>query len=173
MELRHLTDEEIQDYLDGNIPEGDKYVQEHLRRCERCRNALQEYKSLYFGLKNDQGFDLAASFPQAVLSKLPKEQTARSRFRYFEFFLIIIGIAVAGYVSLQFINLRPLIQAIPGIQILDFRFISIFLDPFESLLKALNINSSLIIFSALTLVIIKALDYIILHPKEKPLSSLI
>lgn len=173
MELRHLTDEEIQDFLDGNIPEEKKYIQEHLRTCERCRNALQEYKSLYFGLKNDQGFELAARFPQAVLSKLPKEQTAVSRPKYYEFLLIIIGIAVAGYVSLQFIDLRPLIQAISGIQILDLRFISVFLGSFTNLLKALNINNSLIIFSALTLLIIKALDYIILHPKEKPISSLV
>lgn len=53
MELRHLTDEEIQDYLDGNVPSGNRYVQEHLRKCERCRKALLEYQSLYLGLKKD------------------------------------------------------------------------------------------------------------------------
>lgn len=173
MELRHLTDEEIQDHLDGNVTPGNKFIQEHLRTCERCRKALLEYQNLYLGLKKDRGFELPANFPKEVISKLPEEKIARSPSKYYEFLLIVIGIAVAGYASLQFIDLRPLIHGISGDQILDFRFISLFLDSFESVLKALNINSSLIIFSALTLLIIKALDYIILHPKEKPISSLI
>ena len=173
MELRHLTDEEIQDYLDRNIPEGDKYVQEHLRACERCRKALLEYQSLYLGLKKEQGFELPSNFPKKVISRLPEEQTVKSRPKYFEFALIILGIAVAGLVSFHLINLQPLIQTFSGMSMPKFAFISSFYDSFVSLLKVLNINNSLIIFSALTVIIIKILDYIILHPKQRPISSLI
>ncbi len=173
MELRHLTDEEIQNYLDGNIPEGDKYIQEHLRICERCRKALLEYQSLYQGLKKDQGFELPKGFPKTVLSKLPEEKTARSRPKYFESLLIILGILVAGFVSLQFMNFRPLFNIISGIQIPLSGFIHTLVHSFETLLKALNIEGSLIIFAVLTILIISVLDYIILHPKQKPISSLI
>jgi hypothetical protein len=173
MELRHITDEEIQDYLDGNIPEENKYIQEHLKACERCRKALLEYQSLYLGLKKDQGFELPASFPKTVISKLPEEEIARSRPKYFEFAFIILGILIAGFVSVQFINFRPLLNIISGIQIPLSGFIYTFIHSFEILLKTLNINTSLIIFSALTIIIIKVLDYIILHPKQKPISSLI
>ncbi|MGB2696374.1 MAG: zf-HC2 domain-containing protein [Candidatus Zixiibacteriota bacterium] len=173
MELRHLTDEEIQDYLDGNVPSGNRYVQEHLRKCERCRKALLEYQSLYLGLKKDRGFELPANFPKAVISKLPEEQTVKSRSKYYESLLIILGILVAGFVSLQFINFRPLFNIISGIQMPQFGFVYTFFHSFETLLKALNINNSLIIFAILTILIISVLDYIILHPKQKPISSLI
>ena len=173
MELRHLTDEEIQDYLDGNIPEGDELIQKHLRRCERCRKALLEYQSLYQGLKDDRGFKLPAGFPKAVLSKLPEEESVKARFKYYEFAFILLGILVAGFVSLQFMNLRPLIQTLSGIPMPKFGFIHTFFNSFETLLKALNIEGSLIFFAALAILIISALDYVILHPKQKPISSLI
>jgi hypothetical protein len=173
VELRHLTDEEIQDYLDGNIPEENKYVQEHLRTCERCRKALLGYQNLYLGLKKEQGFELPSNFPKTVISKLPEEEIEKSRPKYYEFALIILGIAVAGLVGFHLIDLRPLIQTFSGMPIPKFAFISTFFDSFISLLKILNINTSLVIFSALTIIIIKVLDYIILHPKGKPISSLI
>ena len=171
--MRHLTDEEIQDYLDGNIQEENKYVQEHLRTCERCRKALLEYQSLYLGLKKDQGFELPKGFPRTVISRLSEEEIARSRPKYYELALVILGIAVAGLVSFHLIDLRPLIQTFSGMSMPKFAFISSFFDSFVGLLNVLNINSSLIIFSALTIIVIKILDYIILHPKQKPISSLI
>jgi hypothetical protein len=170
--MRHLTDDELQDYLDGNIPEGDKYVQEHLRTCELCWKALQEYQSLYLGLKDDRGFKLPGTFPQAVLSKIPEEQIVKSRSKYYQVLLVIIGMALAGFVSLHFINFRPLINTISGIRIPRFGFIYVFFHSFEIFVKALNINSDLIIYSALTILIIRALDYIILHSRQKPISSL-
>lgn len=173
MELIHLTDEEIQNYLDGNIPEGDKYIQKHLRRCEGCRKALLEYQNLYLGLKDDQGFELPKGFPKAVLSKLPEEESVKARFKYYEFALILLGIAVTGFVGFHLIDLKPLIQTLSGIPMPKFGFIHTFFSSFGTLLKALNIESSLIIFSALTVIVIKILDYIILHPKQKPISSLI
>ena len=153
--MRHLTDNEIQDYLDGNIPEENKYVQEHLRTCERCRKALLEYQSLYLGLKKDQGFELPTSFPNKVISRLPEEQTVKSRPKYFEFALVILGVAVAGLVSFHLIDLRPLIQTFSGMSMPKFAFISNFYDSLVSLLNVLNIKSSLIIFSALTVIIVK------------------
>ena len=36
MEHKHLTDDEIQDFLDGNIPRGETDLRHHLERCEIC-----------------------------------------------------------------------------------------------------------------------------------------
>jgi hypothetical protein len=171
VELRHLTDEEIQDYLDGNIPEENKYVQEHLRTCERCRKALLEYQSLYLGLKKDHGFELPGSFPKTVISKLPKEPMIKPRLKYAEILLAILGVVGAVFVGNYFIGFKPLIQTISGIHLPQFEFISTFLRSLGDLLTELNMNSSLVIFSGLTLLIIGSLDHIILHRRQKPISS--
>lgn len=173
MELRHLTDDEIQDHLDGNLPAKNRFIQEHLKTCQFCQKAVAEYKSLYLELKDEKGFKLSRNFAQSVISRIPKQPAAKSRFSYVEALLVVLGIVAAGFTTIHLVDFRPLIQRITALPLPHFEFVSAFFGSVTSLLQGLNINSSLIIFSALTLLIIKALDYIILHPKEKPISSLI
>ena len=54
MPLKHLNDEEIQEYLDGNLPAQDlTMMEEHLERCLVCQDSLKQYRYLYDGLAKD------------------------------------------------------------------------------------------------------------------------
>ncbi len=171
MAIRHLTDEEIQDYIDGNLSTESRSVHTHLRRCQLCQKALAEYQSLYLGLKDDKGFKFSSNFAKSVISKLPQEPATKSHFKYAEIFLVTMGLVVAGFAAFYFVDLKPLGETIARILLPQFHFISESFLSMRSLLTQLNINISLLVFSGLTLLIIGALDHILFHPRRKPISS--
>lgn len=51
--MKHLSDEEIQFYLDGNPAMDLAPVAVHLRDCPDCRRAYDDYRSLYVALADD------------------------------------------------------------------------------------------------------------------------
>ena len=68
MESKHLTDAEIQDYLDGNAVREDSTAAEHLDSCGLCKKNLELYKCLYSGLSDDAGYELSVDFADKVVS---------------------------------------------------------------------------------------------------------
>jgi hypothetical protein len=73
MKDRHLSDEQLQDFLDGNLS-ADHPLSAHLHACPRCREALAAYKTVYAGLTEDPGFELAPDFAESVMRILPEKQ---------------------------------------------------------------------------------------------------
>lgn len=51
--MKHLSDEELQIYLDGGAAAGAARLAEHLRECPACRKACDEYRALYVALADD------------------------------------------------------------------------------------------------------------------------
>ena len=56
--MKHLTDEEIQNYLDGNIPGEMDNIKKHLDSCVLCRENLAVYENIYVELENESEFQL-------------------------------------------------------------------------------------------------------------------
>jgi len=167
MSLKHLTDDEIQDYLDGNLSRQDALlIERHLEICPLCQEALTQYQGLYVGLKNDKGFDLSKNFAKSVIKRLPAEGETESHFNYLNIFLTILGIIVTLGVTLSYVDLRPLGKAfahvLPGQE-----FGSSLLVFAESLLTNLNGNAGFLIIVLLTLLLIAALDRFIIQPKYR------
>ena len=74
MAVKHLTDAEIQDYLDGNLKQEHVFiVTQHLEACELCQKELHQYKILYSELKSDIDINLSPNFANTVSAKLRKE----------------------------------------------------------------------------------------------------
>lgn len=170
MQLKHLTDEEIQDYLDGNLSQEIALLaQQHLQVCQRCREALKQYEGLYLELKEDKGFELSKGFPKAVLRRLPAEGEAESRFGFVNTLLVILGIIISVGVTLYYVDLRPLGNAFAhllphrefGLGVLDF---------IKGILVGLNGNLGLLVLAVLTLLIIGGLDRLFFQPKHKRIS---
>ncbi len=160
MELRHLTDEEIQNYLD-NIPRsGNRFVEEHLRSCQLCRKALEGYKRLYVGLKTDKGFELPPDFTEKVFSKLSPVPASKSRLNYPEIFLVILGLITGICIPLYFMGWKYISQKITAIIQPQINFMISSWNLVERGLQNLNINMNLLLLSGLTLLIIYLIDYI-------------
>ena len=167
MQLKHLTDEEIQDFLDGNLSREIALLTErHLETCRLCREAVKQYQSIYAGLDDDEGFDLSKGFARSVVNTLPEQREAKSPFGLLNIFLTILGVIVAAGVTIRYVDLRPLGSALshilPGPQLGS--GIVAFV---ENLLIGLNGNLGLLILGVLTLVVIGGLDRFFLQPRYK------
>lgn len=168
MSLKHLTDEEIQEYLDGNLsPQNASLFERHLESCSFCKESLKQYQSLYVGLVNDEGFDLPKSFVKSVISRLQAEPEAKSHFNYANIFLTILGIIIAVGITFYYLDLEPLGKAISNILLSQYEFGSALLVSIKSFLAGLNGNISLLALAGLTLLMIAALDRLVFQTKYR------
>jgi len=167
MQLKHLTDLEIQDFLDGNLSREIALVTErHLETCPLCRQAVKQYQSVYAGLDQDKGFELSKGFAKSVVKMLPAQGEAKSPFGLLTVFLMILGAIVAAGVTVRYVDLRPLGSALshllPGPRLGSGAVAFV-----EDLLISLNGNLGLLILGVLTLVIIGGLDRFLFQPRYR------
>jgi predicted anti-sigma-YlaC factor YlaD len=119
--MRHLTDEEIQAYLDGPRGKADADLRQHLETCRQCREALQDYGALYRRLADDAAFVLPPDLADSVLTRMGLEQRRR-RLRLpgdlvivaSAIALMLIGISVLGDLGSLFdaasAAIRPILE---------------------------------------------------------------
>lgn len=100
--MNHLSDEDIQNYLDGNIPDRSASSEEHLQGCESCRNNLRAYQDLFTRLRDDQAIRLSEGFADSVLAEIPVKAPAKARFNYLNLFLAFLGILVCVGITMQY-----------------------------------------------------------------------
>ncbi len=160
MELRHLTEEEIQNYLDDIPGSGNRFVEEHLRSCQLCQKDLAGYKRLYAGLKTDKGFELSPDFTEKVFSRLSPVPASKSRLNYAEIFLVILGLVAGICIPLYFMGWKYTSQKITAILQPQINLIITSWNLVEKALQNLHINMNLLLLSGLTLLIVYLLDYI-------------
>jgi hypothetical protein len=166
MSLRHLTDEEIQEYLDGNLPPEDVLSSKtHLEICPLCRESLRQYQSLYVDLAGDEEFELSRDFAKSVVSRLPETAKAKSHFNYANVFWTILGIIITVGIILYYVDLKPLLETISHALLSQYEFGSILVSSMKSFLVSLNGNIYFWVLAGLTFLVIVALDRVLFHPK--------
>jgi hypothetical protein len=167
MQLKHLTDEEIQEYLDGNLS-GDValLIQEHIQACPLCREAVKQYQSVYVGLEDEKGFELPRGFAKSVVNKLPAEAEAKSRFGIINILLVALGVAISLGITLYLIDLKPLGKALsdflPGPELGTG-----LLDLVKGLLVGLNGNVEFLMVALLIFLLVAGLDRLVLQPRYR------
>ncbi len=79
-DLRHLTSEQIQEFLDhGLAPEEEARVQEHLSVCPRCRSETEGWSLVFSELESLPEMDPGPAFSRAVLDQLPTREPVGKR----------------------------------------------------------------------------------------------
>ncbi len=173
MESKHLTDAEIQDYLDGNADREDSTTAEHLDSCSLCKKNLYLYRSLYSGLSDDAGYELSVDFADKVVSSVGLGDSRGLFRRYANVLVSIIGVVAAIAALYYFTDIPKIIAG------------GAWFGWFDSILKgriftgiAGFANSpgntvSLIISGVLALVTIWAVDRFMIRSKRRPSSLVI
>jgi hypothetical protein len=110
--MRHLTEEEIQTYLDGPSGEHDTGIVRHLRTCKQCREVLETYKALYDGLSADPAYAIPHDLAGSVLSALGLGKTERRLRVPGDVVLIACAIATMLVGLVAFADLRPLLDSL-------------------------------------------------------------
>jgi len=166
MNKRHLTENELQSYLDSDISENQEWIEAHLEFCEECREELAQYQQLYLGLNEDVGFKLPPEFADSVISRIPEPAALPRQRRFLNVFASISG-AVAGVaVLLHFTGLGALLGFAEYIGHQLASFVTAVSGGFSELFSALNVNTHLLLYVAIVLAFTLMLDHILLHRKR-------
>ena len=80
--LKHLTEAEVQIYLDSGRTELVDRVDSHIANCAPCRNAVLQYAAVFEGIANQPKPVVDAAFGERVLTRLateplPERESAR------------------------------------------------------------------------------------------------
>jgi hypothetical protein len=100
--MKHLTDDNLQKYLDKDPAVDNFEVKTHLQNCKQCQQNMILYKKLYSGLADDTGFMLSANFSQSVISKLDNKGRFKSSF--LEGLLVGIALVISLGLTIYFTN---------------------------------------------------------------------
>lgn len=108
--MNHLTDEDIQKYLDRDSALNKAEVDRHLKDCDHCRQNYLLYKKIYAGLADETGFLLSADFSESVVSRIRKKR--EKTYSFFEGILLTIAGLFSVGLLLYFTNLRHVLMSI-------------------------------------------------------------
>jgi len=171
--MTHLTDEDLQNYLDGNIPISQISIfEQHIESCQKCQSELVQYRSLYAGLKEDVTLDLSPTFSNAVMKAVQAGAKKALLARLWNVLLPIIGIAVGIGVMIYYVDFKPFIKVFADSLNPGRYFDSAVLSELNQVLTKLNVNLNIIVFAGLSLLAVILIDYLISRHKEKLFSYL-
>jgi len=102
----HLTDAEIQAYLDHSGTLSRQQLLHHIESCTACKDKLTLYQTLYAGLSTAPSIQLPVDFAEKTVSAaMPLHKTPPHRFPLGEDAILIFGLGFLGLgVSAFFID---------------------------------------------------------------------
>ena len=153
----HLSDEQIQAYLDGQLSINTNKIEEHLESCPGCQKNLMVYREVYTSLGTDHLPALPKNFSKGVVSAVSgKSESLWQKLEsgsILSFFLISI--------ALCFYFLNPLPQILKaGSSMIHFVG-----ELFNDALAMFNGNVPLMIIALVILFLIEVLDRRLLRSK--------
>ena len=169
--MKHLTDDEIQDYLDGNISKDNIDIEKHLQTCRECRNALNQYNDLYDELKDDSDIPLPKNIAQSVVSKISVKTEVQSYNVSSDIPVGIIGITLMVIAMLYYFGLDRITNIFNYSLSFKLDFIKTFFMESLNQLTGLYETLHLLFLVGVVLIFIYAIDRIFFKPKFDSMSS--
>lgn len=150
MNIKHISDQEIQSFLDGIDMEKRALIQEHLDSCSLCQNTLKTYQEIYRSISTAEISELSPGFSDRVMADLERKLENKSQLKET---LALIGLFLVGsIVSFYFVNpFSSLLHLFKNLFSTAIQYI-------DKILPTLNGYSSIIIMVVLILIVIEVLD---------------
>ena len=168
MALKHLTDEQIQEYLDGNVS-GKSWFAGHLKSCGDCKEKIDEYSSLYSALEVEEKIGLSARFADVVISKITAQASVTPGFQIWQIFFAVLGLGVGLATVVYLIGIKSMGKLFTGLGEFG-KISSSVLAIIGNYFAGINLNFGLLGLAAFALVFMVFLDHFILQPKQRALS---
>ena len=108
--MRHLSDDEIQTYLDGGARGLAPNLRHHLDTCSRCQEELRAYRAVYTQLADDTMFQAPSTLATAVLAKLGPDSVRPRRALPADIMVVAGAIACMVVIAFSFLDLSPFIE---------------------------------------------------------------
>ena len=173
MESKHLTDAEIQDYLDGDADREDSTTAKHLDSCSLCKKNLELYRCLYSGLCDDVGYELSVDFADKVVSSVGLGDSRGYIKRYANALATIVGSVAALAALYCFTDIPKIIAGGAWLGWFDSILGGRIYSSMTGYASSAGNTVSLIISGILALVTIWAVDRFMIRSKRRPSSLVI
>ena len=157
--MKHLSDEQIQEYLEGGTGTAQQKYHAHLQTCEQCRQAVAHYRRLFTALAFEPTPELSPSFTDTLMLKIAADSSTSSQTLEWVLFAIsaVAGLAITIYLMVASFSQQQLFAIGDSVRSL-FSFFGT-----SSLLT--TDNAHLFLFALIVLAIISAMDKLLLQRK--------
>jgi hypothetical protein len=154
----HITEEQIQLYLDNKDDTKFSSIRDHLDACPSCMKNVERYDQLYIALNLDPFPALPEDFSRELLSKIAGSQ--KSRYNIFESGFTIAFFLFGIAASLYFVNPLPFISKITNSTITYLSEIT------SKFLPELNGNTPIFIVAILIFLLVELIDKKVLRSRS-------
>lgn len=169
----HLTDQQIQDFLDGNLSqEQESIFRGHLQSCPQCHSELAQYRALYSELQSEMAFELSPDFSSRVITAIQAEARKAWLARLWNLLLPMFGICIGIGVMIYYVDFKPFLKVFSDSLNPSRYFDSIVMTNLKEVLIKFNLNLNLIMFAGLSLLVVILIDQLLSRHKEKWFSYL-
>lgn len=161
--MRHLNDDQIQEYLDSNSVEDRASMKVHLASCDFCRTRMLQFQRLYEELDSGElEENLSPGFADSVMARVAAEdEVASSPARVWDFLPVALG-AVIGLAALfYFLDFQKIAGALADVKIPDF------FTPLFTQVKQVSggLDFGLILIAVFLLALVSFADYLFVQKK--------
>ncbi|MFZ5979624.1 MAG: anti-sigma factor family protein [Candidatus Zixiibacteriota bacterium] len=164
MSLSYVSDEEIQEYLDGNMSSREiRDFRQRLENCESSQKRLREYTLLYKALKEERIAGCTADFENAVMEKLPAEEEQDEIFNLSNLPIILIGLLVTLGITAYFVDFSPIFAKYLASPLFHYEINWAVFNPLVEAYKTAGDKYYIAGFVILVLMLIKFVDYMFLE----------
>ena len=167
MAITHITDNDIQAYLDAKqngLPVDTKVIQ-HLENCRKCQKQVNQYTRLYEILAVDEGCELSSGFADRVVSSvIPQKASEQESFR--GILLLAVGFCLGLVITAFFIDLKMLgLHIIESFKLLWISMENVFNNDKWTVLPQKHLN--IYMLTGVILLVVSISDRLILHLKNR------
>jgi hypothetical protein len=164
--VNHLDDEQIQDFLDGNLPVLSRHdIGEHIRVCRMCRERISQYEELFSELAVAPEIELSKSFTRKVVRKARQQEIGEVQFGLTQVFFIVAGAIVAINALLYSGELNTYTRIVQKTGRNLYSFIPLLTDSFRRPLPGVNLQNSFIALAVGVVILLFLLDRFVLQPR--------
>lgn len=101
----HITEEQIQAYLDKQSSLEAIKIEEHLKICSFCQKSMEEYQEVFAILNTDPNTSLSVDFSKKLISAITAPQETKRRLFESGFIITFFLFGITG--SVYFVNPLP------------------------------------------------------------------
>lgn len=165
MSIDHLSDEQIQQYLDSGPSAFGDSAEKHLEGCHRCQATLKEYQVLYNRLGRETETLLSPNFTSDTMAKIEALAVPAARLGRPMFYYVVLGVVSCLLAIWYTIDLKAALNAVGSFLLGQNVIESTVGSSLKTVSSQFGDNIGIIIFAALILIGVALTDKLLFRQK--------
>jgi len=171
MALEHLTDEQLQDYLDQNPVADLAGLEAHLEQCPNCRRQLEQYRAMSRALAEDTDFDLPSDFAANVIGTLQEVGAERILHKLAQIILWAAGALTGIAILIRFTDFEQAFVSFSPLGTQSKNALTAIVTSFKTVFAGSDLNLGIISVIISVLLAIYLIDRLIIRARKQITST--